>query len=57
MKCQTCDSDVVFSKDITKRMELCNMVDLKCSGFNWKYSLETSYQSSKLNSKVRFTVK
>ena len=51
MKCQSvCDSDIVFSIDITKRMGLCNTIDPKC-GCNWKYSLETSYQSSKLNSK------
>ena len=51
MKCQICDSDIVFSIDITKRMGLCNTIDLKCIDCNWKYSLETSYQSSKLNSK------
>ena len=51
MKCQICDSDIVFSIDITKRMGLCNMIHLKCIDSNWKYSLETSYQLSKLNSK------
>ena len=51
MKCQICDSDVVFSIDVTKRMGLCNTIDLKYSRNNWKYSLEISYQSSKLNSK------
>ena len=52
MKCQICDSDIVFSIDITKRMELCNTLDLKCIACNWNYSLETSYQSSKLNSRT-----
>ena len=33
-------------------MGLCNTIDLKCIDFNWNYSLETSYQSSKLNSKT-----
>ena len=51
MKYQICDSDIVFSIDITKQMGLCNTMDLKCSVCNWKYSLEKSYQSSKLNSK------
>ena len=48
MKCQICQIDI-FSIDITKRMGLCNTIDLKCIDCNWKYSLETSYQSSKLN--------
>ena len=52
MKCQICDSDIVFSIDITKRMGLCNTLDLKCIACNQNYSLETSYQSSKLNSKT-----
>ena len=51
MKCQICDSDIAFSIDITKRMGLCNKIDLKCIDCNWNYSLDTSYQSSKLNSK------
>ena len=51
MKCQICDSDVVFSIDVTKRMGLCNTIGLKYSCNNWKYSLEISYQSSKLSSK------
>ena len=34
-------------------MGLCNTIDLKCIDCNWNYSLETSYQSSKLNSKTR----
>ena len=33
-------------------MELRNMIDLKCIDCNWDYSLETSYQLSKLNSKI-----
>ena len=52
MKCQICDSGIVFSINITKRMGLCNTIDLKCIDCNWNYSLETSYQSSKLNSKT-----
>ena len=32
-------------------MGLCNTIDLKRIDCNRKYSLETSYQSSKLNSK------
>ena len=27
---QLCDSDIVFSIDITKRMGLCNTIDFKC---------------------------
>ena len=34
MKCQICDSDIVFSIDITKRMGLCNTLDLKCIACN-----------------------
>ena len=30
MKCQICDSHIVFSIDITKRMGLCNTIDFKC---------------------------
>ena len=52
MKCQICDSDVVFSIDISKQIGLCNTIDLKCSGCSWKYSFETSYQTSKRNSKM-----
>ena len=38
--------DIVFSSiDITKRMGLCNTIDLKRIDCNRKYSLETSYQS------------
>ena len=51
MKCQVCYSDLVFSIYLTKRIELCNTIDLKYSGCKWKYSLETSYQLSTLNSK------
>ena len=51
MKCQISDKGIVFSIDITKQMGLCNAIDLKCSGCNRKYLLQTSYQSSKLNSK------
>ena len=50
MKCHICDIDIVFSIDVTKRMRLCNTIDMKCSDCNWKYSIETYYQSSKLNS-------
>ena len=52
MKCQIYDSDVVFSIDISKQIGLCNTIDLKCSGCSWKYSFETSYQTSKRNSKM-----
>ena len=52
MKCQICNSDIAFSIDITKRMGLCNTIDLKCIDCNWNYSRETSYQSSKVNSKT-----
>ena len=38
MKCQISDKGIVFSIDITKQMELCNAIDLKCSGCNRKYS-------------------
>ena len=51
MRCQICDSGIVFSIDITKRMGLCNTIDLKCIYCYWNYSLETSYQSE-LNSKT-----
>ena len=51
MKCQICYSDLVFSIYLTKRIELCNTIDLKYSGCKWKYSLETSYQLSTLNLK------
>ena len=54
MKCQICDSDIVFRIDVTKRMGLCNTIDLKCIDCNWNYSLETSYQPSKVNSKKSF---
>ena len=43
MKCEICDGDVVFSISITKRIGLCNIIYLKCSGCNWKYSIETFY--------------
>ena len=50
MKCHICDIDIVSSIDVTKRMGLCNTIDLKCRDCNWKYSIEKYYQSSKLNS-------
>ena len=40
-KCQICDSGIVFSIDITKKMGLCDTIDLKCIDCNWNYSLET----------------
>ena len=43
--------NMIINCEILKRMGLCNTIDLKCIDCNWKYSLETSYQSSKLNSK------
>ena len=43
MKCEICDGDVVFSIGIKKRIGLCNIIYLKCSGCNWKYSIETFY--------------
>ena len=45
VKGQFYDKDIIFGINFTKRMELCNAIDINHNGFDWKYSIETSHQS------------
>ena len=53
VKGQFYDKDIIFGINFTKRMELCNAIDINYNGFDWKYSIETSHQSRQIKFKFK----